>query len=353
MGELVRFDVETEPRCPVAIGSGALREARAFAEQHSCTLVVSDATVAKLHAARLALGQSALHVVPACEAAKSFTELETLLARMAAERLDRRSLVVALGGGSVGDLAGLAAALYMRGIAVLQCPTTLLAMADSSIGGKTAIDLPAGKNLVGAFHAPIGVLADTETLKSLPDAELASGFGEVAKCALLSGERELALVERSAAQLVARDAAALAQAVELCARLKARIVAADPRERGPRKLLNLGHTFAHAIEKVAGYGRIPHGVAVGCGLALACDAGEDAALAGRVRALLASLGLSSSLAQLEARHACKLDRAALVEAMKLDKKNAAGEIRLVVPRAPGDVHYDVPATPSLLLRVLR
>lgn len=353
MSELVRFDVATEPRCPVVIGAGALGEAAAFAARHSRALVVSDAVVANLHAARLALGTSALHVVATGEAAKTFSELEKLLAAMAAARLDRGSLVVALGGGSVGDVAGLAAALYMRGIAVLQCPTTLLAMADASIGGKTAIDLPAGKNLVGAFHAPIGVLADTETLATLDAEQLAAGFGELLKCALLAGERELALVERSAARLVARDAAALAQAVELAARLKARIVAADPRERGERKLLNLGHTFAHAIEKVAGYGAIPHGVAVGCGVALACDAAANDALAARIRALLTALGLCGSLAELEARYACRLEQAALVDAMQLDKKNADGEIRLVLPSAPGAARYGVSATPAQLLRVLR
>ncbi|TAJ12412.1 MAG: 3-dehydroquinate synthase, partial [Planctomycetota bacterium] len=358
MTEPVRFEVETEPRCPVVIGAGALGEVAAIAARHSRSLVVSDATVANLHAARLAVGTAALHVVATGERAKSFAQLEKLLEAMAAARLDRASLVIALGGGSVGDVAGLAAALYMRGIAVLQCPTTLLAMADSSIGGKTAIDVAAGKNLVGAFHQPIGVLADTSTLATLPAAELASGFGEVVKCALLAGERELALVEQSAARLVAREEAALAQAVELCARLKARIVAADPRERGERKLLNLGHTFAHAIEKVAGYGTIPHGVAVGCGVALACDASAhgghlaDARLPARVRALLAALGLYGSLAELEARYARKLDHALLLDAMRLDKKSAAGELRLVLPSAPGDVRYGIATPESELLRAL-
>ena len=358
MADLVRFDVATEPRCPFALGRGALAELAQLESRYSSSFAVTDATVAKLHGQRIGLATRAHLLLPAGEAAKSFAHLEALLEAMARARLDRQSLVVAFGGGSIGDTAGLAAALYMRGIAVVQCPTTLLAMADSAIGGKTAIDLAAGKNLAGAFHSPIAVLADTDTLATLPAEQVASGLGEVLKCALLAGERELAFVEQHAESLRAGDSAALARAIEFCARLKASIVARDPRESGERKQLNLGHTFAHAIEHVAGYGRIPHGVAVGCGLALACAASErastlaDQELAARVRKILAHLGLCSSIAELEARYACTLDRAALVEAMALDKKNRSGVVRLVLPIAAGDVVRDVFALPQDLRELL-
>jgi 3-dehydroquinate synthase len=358
MSPLLRFEVATKPRCPVVIGPGALSEAAPLASRASQVFVVSDTTVAALHGSRLALDRVPRHLLTPGESAKRFAALEPLLEKMAEARLDRESTVIALGGGSVGDVAGLAAALYMRGIAVLQCPTTLLSMADAAIGGKTAIDLAAGKNLAGAFHQPCGVIADTNVLATLPESELVSGLGEVLKCALLAGESELAFVESHAAQLLARDADALARAIGFCARLKANIVAEDPREKGPRKLLNLGHTFAHAIEKVAGYGKIPHGVAVGCGLALACAASAragllvDKELVARVCAALARLGLCASIAELETRHACKLDRTALVDAMALDKKNRAGVIRLVLPIAVGDVLRDVRTSPQDLRELL-
>lgn len=354
----LRFELAGEPRCPVVIGAGALDGVAAAAARFTRAFVVSDRGVAALYAARLALADAPLHALPAGESAKRFAQLEPLLEHMAEARLDRGSVVVALGGGSVGDLAGLAAALYMRGIAVLHCPTTLLAMVDSSIGGKTAIDLAAGKNLAGAFHMPSGVFADTDTLASLPESELVSGFGEVLKSALIAGEAALAFVESRAPALRAREPAALVQAIELCARLKARVVAEDPREAGARKQLNLGHSFAHAIEKVAGYGRIPHGVAVGTGLALACEASAragvlaDVRLPARVHAALASLGLCASLAELEARYALRLERAALLDALRIDKKNRAGEIRLVLLRAVGELRIDQLAQAALLAEVL-
>jgi 3-dehydroquinate synthase len=345
---LMRFDVTTEPRCPVVIGPGALGALAGFRAQHSASFFVSDATVALQHGGRIGLDALPHHLLPAGEAAKSLGRLEALLEALAAARLDRRSLVVAFGGGSIGDVAGLAAALYMRGIAVLQCPTTLLAMADSAIGGKTAVDLAAGKNLAGVFHPPIAVLADTDTLATLPAEQLVAGLGEVLKCALLAGEGELVFVEQHAQELRSGDGAALARAIEFCARLKAAIVARDPREAGERKRLNLGHTFAHAIEKVAGYGRIPHGVAVGCGLALL----PDGALVERVRALLARLGLCASLRELEQRYAVALPAAALIEAMRSDKKGVRGSPRFVLPTGIGEVLADQGLRDAQLLEVL-
>jgi 3-dehydroquinate synthetase len=235
----------------------------------------------------------------------------------------------------------------LRGIAVVHCPTTLLAQVDAAIGGKTAVNLRAGKNLAGTFHQPRAVLCDTEVLATLEPSELASGLGEVVKSAVLGAPSLLETLERDAARLVAGNAQALAPAVEACVRLKAEVVARDERESGPRKVLNLGHTFAHAIEHAAGYGRIPHGVAVAVGIALALETAralgrlEDPALPARLRDLLGALGLPASLSELRRESGVSLDPGELMRSMQMDKKSQQGALGLVLPRAVGRIDLDV------------
>jgi 3-dehydroquinate synthase len=337
------------PHC-VTIGAGALDGVRSLAEGRSA-MVVTDPHVRRLHAGRLGLDAPVLEVERG-EAAKRFATLERVLEGLAGAGLDRHSLVIALGGGSIGDLAGLAASLYMRGIAVVQCPTTLLAQVDASVGGKTAIDLAAGKNLAGTFHAPSAVFADTTTLATLDAAEFACGLGEVVKSALLEGEEFLAWLEARSAAVARRDADVVAELVVRSVRLKAGVVARDPRESGERKALNLGHTFAHAIEHVAGFGRVPHGVAVGVGLVLALRAGGNGELASRTERLLAALGLATSLDALRRRYGAALEPSELVRSMQLDKKGLARTPRFVLLDEPGRARWDQPLAREVVERVL-
>jgi 3-dehydroquinate synthase len=352
--------VETAPAYDVRVGPGLLADVDAATSSYSARAIVTDENVAPLYLGKLRASAWAAHVtVPPGEDSKSLVVVEHVLDFLVESGLDRRSCVVALGGGVVGDVAGLAASLYMRGIACVHVPTTLLAQVDSSVGGKTAVNLGRGKNLAGTFHQPALVLADTTTLATLPDDELRSGLGEVVKTALLDGEEALAELEARAEALVARDADALADVVARCVRLKASIVARDPREANERKALNLGHTFAHGIEHAAGYGAVPHGVAVAVGLVLALRAGielgvtRDAALVERVEALHARLGLPRSLAELSQRHAVRLDDPRdLIVGMLHDKKGAAGAPRFVLLEAPGRWRIDVAAPAGALERWL-
>ena len=361
--------VETHPPSSVRILAGGLAdelEARGAAP-HAIDYVVADAHVLSLHLD--ALGPLAslprTELAPG-EASKSMAGLEALLSDFAAAGLDRRSRVLAFGGGVTSDLAGLAAALYMRGIAYVTAPTTLLAQVDASVGGKTAVNLPAGKNLVGAFHQPEQVLIDTRLLATLPTDEWRSGLGEVLKAALLGarladGTLLFELLEgRYRTRFIATHLTVpnlvrhrqvcgdepgsvppLSQIVHACVAHKAAIVTADFTEHGPREQLNLGHTFAHAIEHVAGFGRVPHGVAVATGLALALDLAaregrlEDPDLPTRSASLARKLGLPASLAELEAELGLPFDPAALEAAMRRDKKARDGAPRFVLPIALG------------------
>ena len=348
--------VSTAAPYDVRIGTGQLAGAHEALRGRSGCAVVSDRNVSSLY--RTALGPLVdapwLDLEPG-EGSKTFATLERILDFLCEARLDRKSALIAFGGGVVGDVAGMAAALYMRGIPYVQVPTTLLAQVDSSVGGKTAVNLAAGKNLAGAFHQPALVIADTGTLATLSDDEFRSGLGEVVKTALLTSEEALARVERDATRIWQREPAALEAAVEMCVRTKALIVSRDPHEKGPRKLLNLGHTFAHAIEHELGYGKVPHGVAVGVGVRLALDASRrmgrlaEPTLIGRVDALLRTFGMPRTLAELGDG---KLDARRLVAAMALDKKNAAGRTRLVLPVTVGQTIFDVEAEASLLLTSL-
>ncbi|MEG1452830.1 3-dehydroquinate synthase, partial [Brevundimonas sp.] len=262
----------------VVVGAGLLSSLgeRAKVLKPTRGVVVTDSTVAPLHAdAALASLNAAgieaeLITVPAGEASKSFTELENVLDRMMAAGLDRRSLVVALGGGVIGDLAGLSAALFMRGIDFIQVPTTVLAQVDSSVGGKTAIDTPRGKNLIGAFHQPRLVLADIDILKTLPVRQVRSGWAEILKHGLICDSAYFEWLSGEGAVGAEGDAQALTKAVIRSVEIKAQVVGEDEKEAGRRALLNLGHTFGHALEVEVGFDdTLTHGeaVAVGCAMA--------------------------------------------------------------------------------------
>lgn len=335
------------PGYEVLIGLGLIDRAGAnvrAAGDWRRALIVTDANVGPLLAERLTASLQAagieadlLAIAPG-EAAKSWDGLRQVTEAMSAQRLTRADLVVALGGGVVGDLTGFAAAVYMRGIAWVQVPTTLLAQVDSSVGGKTAIDTAAGKNLMGAFHNPALVLADTATLATLPPREMASGYAEVVKYGLLGDARFFTWLEANGAAVLAREPAALATAVAHCVRMKAQIVTDDPHEHGRRALLNLGHTFGHALEAECGFGdTLTHGeaVALGCAQAFRFSAVQGHCLpadAARAEVVLRAADLPTRLADVP--HPFAAD--ALVERMRGDKKAGSGaRISLILARGIG------------------
>ncbi|MEM6674983.1 MAG: 3-dehydroquinate synthase family protein [Planctomycetota bacterium] len=294
------------------------------------------------------------------EGIKTLESLGRVLDFCAEAGLSRRSTLVAFGGGTIGDLGGLAASLFKRGLDVVQVPTTLLAQVDASVGGKTAINLAAGKNLAGTFHHPRAVFCDADLLATLDDEDFASGLGEVAKTAILGGDDALSRTEELAKAVVARDADALAEVVAMCVGVKARVVASDPEERGARRALNLGHTFGHAIEHAAGYGRVPHGVAVAVGLALAARATEgafdaDPELTTRTLELLRCFGLPTSLDELRSRDGLReaLTPEALHVGLGHDKKGTVGSPEFVLARRPGDIALGVRLDDELLMSLLR
>jgi 3-dehydroquinate synthase len=332
----------------VVIGPGLLDRAGPLLSPHlprGRTVVVTDETVALHHGERLTSALEAggvstnLIVIPPGEGSKSFAGLESLCDQLLAQKLDRGDVITAFGGGVVGDLAGFAAAIYKRGIDFIQIPTTLLAQVDSSVGGKTAIDTPRGKNLLGAFHQPRAVLADLDVLATLPPREVRAGYAEVIKYGLLGDAAFFARLEAESADVLALKVGALSHAVARSVEMKAEIVAEDERETGRRALLNLGHTFAHALESETGYGdALLHGEAVGIGCALAfrfsaalglCSA-EDAR---RCEAAIAAAGLPVRLRELAG---APFPVGALIGHMRQDKKAQAGGLTFVLARAIGD-----------------
>jgi len=342
---------------PILVGPGLLARAadeiRPLLARPRC-VVVTDEIVAGLHlpALRSGFARAAIAceeiVVPAGEASKDFRRLEALLDRLLALRIERSDLILALGGGVVGDLAGFAAAILKRGVDFIQLPTTLLAQVDSSVGGKTAINMPAGKNLVGAFHQPRLVLADVDVLRTLPARQLRAGWAEVLKYGLLGDFALFERLERDGPAALAGDAAALGRAVVASCRAKAAIVARDERETGDRALLNLGHTFGHALEAETGMSdRLLHGEAVAIGMVMAFDLSAELGLcprqeAERARRAIAAAGLpvTPAAAGLGPQHA-----AALLAHMRQDKKASGGRLVLVLARSIGGafVARDVPA----------
>lgn len=297
--------VELQERSyPVQVGVGLFRDNDALTGlvEGRMVAVVTDENVARVHGAALMQAvQPHAHgvieiVVPAGETSKDWPQLNRIFDELLANRFDRRSIIVAVGGGVVGDLAGLAAALYQRGIDFIQVPTTLLAQVDSSVGGKTAINHPAGKNMVGAFHQPRLVIADLSTLTTLPARELSAGLAEVIKHGAAFNDEYFEVVERTMPALRQLDPRAMAAAILGSVQTKARVVGLDERETGGRALLNFGHTFGHAIESGAGYGEWLHGEAVGVGMVMAAElsrqvTGLGAADVRRLESVVAAAGL--------------------------------------------------------------
>ena len=334
-----------------------------FIAMHSHIIIVSDKKVAALHLDRLKAGlKSAARAidnfeVAAGEASKSMTVLAKLLDDILAVGVDRSVLLIAFGGGVVGDLAGFAAASLLRGVDFVQIPTSLLAQVDSSVGGKTGVNAASGKNLIGAFYQPKAVLADTSLLASLPDRELRAGYAEMVKYGLLGDAAFFDWLDANSGAVLALEPAAIMHAIHTSCSAKARIVEADEREAGKRALLNLGHTFAHAFEAVAGYdGRLLHGEAVAAGMGLAFDLSVDLALcspddAARCKAHLRAVGLPAGQADLAAGNATPSQ---LIAHMKHDKKMRDGRMYFILVNAIGDafVSGDVPpeAVETLLQR---
>lgn len=351
----------------IHIGSGLMARAGDFlpfsmAGRGAC--IVTDAHVGPLYGECLAaaLRKSGARRVetltlPPGEGTKTFAFLETVTGWLLAQGADRKSVVFALGGGVMGDLAGFAAAITMRGLSYVQIPTTLLAQVDSSVGGKTAIDTPAGKNLVGAFHQPSAVLIDMDALKTLPDREIRAGYAEVVKYGLLGDAAFFETLERDIKAFESRDAAFLARIIETSCRAKAAIVAQDERESGARALLNLGHTFGHALELSAGLGgALLHGEAVSIGMVLAFDLSVRMGLcpaqeAARVRAHLARVGLPTEICDITPRISASAED--LIDIMRGDKKSSGGQIGFILVRAPGRAFFEKSAPMDLVAEVLR
>ncbi len=325
---------------PIYIGAGVLADSRLLAPhiQGKEVVVVTNVTVAPLYLERLLtlLPDKRVETVtlPDGEEYKTLAVLDDIFTAMLEQHFSRRVTVIALGGGVIGDMAGFAAACYQRGVPFIQIPTTLLSQVDSSVGGKTAVNHPLGKNMIGAFYQPRCVLADISTLKTLEPRQLSAGIAEVIKYGLISDPEFLRWQEENMAQLLALDEEALIYAVERSCRNKARVVAADEHERGQRALLNLGHTFGHAIETGMGYGEWLHGEAVAAGIYMAADLSArlgwlEQSDVERVAALLRR-------ARLPVLGPAALSAERMLALMAVDKKVVEGQIRLVLLKSLGE-----------------
>ena len=342
----------------IAIGRGLLAQSGAIIApvvRQKRVVVVTDVHVASLHLERFRAGLSVAGlsaetiVLPPGEETKDFAHFAQLCEDVLSLGIERTTPIVALGGGVVGDLAGFAAATLLRGVDFVQVPTTLLAQVDSAVGGKTAIDTRHGKNLVGAFHQPVQVLADVDVLETLPRRELIAGYAEVVKYGLIGDRAFYDWLEANGAALLAGDASLRQEAVLRSCAAKAAIVAADERESGKRALLNLGHTFGHALEALTGFGKsLLHGEAVALGMQLAFDLSArlgfcPPAAADRIRRHLSALALPTALSSLPT-----VTPDALIAAMQKDKKVSAGRLTLVLARDIGEAFLCRDVLPATL-----
>jgi 3-dehydroquinate synthase len=339
-GKIQTIDVALGQRSyPVWLGRGLLDDNERWREalhgKHA--LVISNRTVAPLYMDRVAKGLHDRHwsafLLDDGETHKSFANVAHALDALAALGATRDACIIALGGGVVGDLAGFTAACWMRGIDFVQMPTTLLAMVDSSVGGKTGVNLPAGKNLVGAFHQPRAVVADIGTLNTLPDREYRAGLAEIIKGAAIGDAPFFEWLEKNAEALAARDESTLVHAIATKVRYKAGVVARDETEQGERALLNLGHTFGHALETAGRYTTLLHGEAVAVGMVMAAKLSERLTMSNqtdteRLEQLLKAVGLPTAPPD-------GSDPDKLLALMRLDKKNVAGTLRLILWRGIG------------------
>ena len=340
---------------PILIGEGLLGQ-KALFEQYvraRDVLIVSNTVVAPLYLETLAASLQPRRVVatilPDGESHKTLANVARVLDVLVANRFGRDCAVVALGGGVVGDMAGFAAATYQRGVDFVQVPTTLLAQVDSSVGGKTGVNHPGGKNLIGAFHQPGAVAADTRTLATLPARELRAGLAEVIKYGLICDAEFFGWLEAHIEELLAGDVAALARVIRRSCEIKAEIVGRDEREQGDRALLNLGHTFGHAIESATGYREWLHGEAIGAGLVMAAGMSRESDHLGtedleRVTRLVARAGLPT--------HVSNVTPETALEHMRIDKKVQGGRIRLVLLRGIGSAFVTADYREPALQRTL-
>jgi len=325
---------------PISIGPNLLDDTALVARQLASerVAIVTNTIVAPLYLARLtasllAAGKQVTSIVlPDGEEEKNWSSLMLIFDALLADKCDRQTTIIALGGGVVGDMAGFAAATYMRGVPLVQVPTTLLSQVDSSVGGKTGINHPLGKNMIGAFYQPLAVIADIGTLATLPARELSAGLAEVIKHGAIIDAVFFEWIERNIAALLARDPAALVHAIRRSCEIKADVVRQDERESGLRAILNFGHTFAHAIEAGLGFGTWLHGEAVGCGMVMAADLScrlgfIDAHTRDRLAALVKAAGLPVV--------APDLGTGTWMELMQVDKKNEGGVIKFILLRPLG------------------
>jgi 3-dehydroquinate synthase len=340
--------------CGPGVLRGAAREIARLGEFSSVHVVSSPKAwraVGKLVPRRFgALGAPVIHLFDDAESAKTLASVEHIARSLVRAGADRRALLVALGGGMVGDVAGFAAASYLRGIALVHVPTTLLAQVDSAIGGKTGVNLPEGKNLVGAFYSPRLVLSDPRTLRTLPDREFRGGLAEVIKYGVIADAKLFGYLELHMEKVLRRDAGALAYLIPRCVETKARVVGADEHESGLREILNFGHTFGHALESVTNYRVYQHGEAVAWGVMAAALLGYAAGItpekdAARIIALTRRLGKLPAWP--------KVLPARLISAMRSDKKARAGRIRFVLSPGIGEARSYDTISAELLRRVLR
>jgi 3-dehydroquinate synthase len=351
---LHQVDIDLGDRSyPIRIGGGLLQDPATWdaVPASAQAVIVTNVTVAPLYAGQLEqalrVRHKAVHVVelPDGEEHKNWQTLNLIFDGLLRDACDRKTVLYALGGGVVGDMTGFAAASYMRGVPFVQVPTTLLAQVDSSVGGKTGINHPLGKNMIGAFYQPRLVVCDLATLATLPDREFSAGLAEVIKYGPIADMAFLDWLEANIEQLMARETEALAHAVRRSCEIKAWVVGRDEREAGLRAVLNFGHTFGHAIEAGLGYGRWLHGEAVGCGMVMALKLSQrlglvDGAFVDRVTALLRKARLP------DVAPALGVDR--YLELMRVDKKAEAGELRFVVIDKPGSAA--VRTAPEALVR---
>ncbi len=332
-------------------GNTEVEEVASLIKKRTC-LIVTDTNVGRLYLDAVAnairksgAGSVVTCTFPAGEPSKCLDTVKWLYTRAVEARLDRKSLVIALGGGVVGDTAGFLAATFMRGIGYIQIPTSLVALVDSSVGGKTGVDLPEGKNLVGAFHQPLAVIADTGTLATLPDRELRCGLAEVVKYGVILDASFFAYLEANAARLADPAADVYPVIVNRCCEIKAEIVRADEFDHGTRALLNYGHTFGHALETLSGYGRFTHGEAIAIGMSMAAEVANRRTpcttateLMSRQDALFEAIGLPTRVRGFSPQE--------ILVAMQTDKKNEGGRIRLILASQLGaaGIADDVPET---------
>lgn len=341
---MIEIRVELAERSySIHIASGAINRLGLEVKRLQATrvMIVTNSTVGPLYLKKALESLAAdcpsvpvsVVTLPDGECYKDLNHIEKILYGAVDAELDRKSVMIALGGGVVGDMTGFAAGIWMRGIRFIQVPTTLLAQVDSSVGGKTGANLPAGKNLIGVFHQPSSVLIDPDVLRTLPQREVSAGIAEIVKYGFLGDARFVALLEKDMAKLCALDPETVEKVVAHCCRMKADVVRNDEKENGIRAKLNLGHTFGHAIEKVTGFSTWLHGEAVGAGTVMAAMLSEELGYlkhedVERVRRLVANAGLPTAIADIDSQCA--------YQAMLGDKKSLGGEIRFIVMRAIGE-----------------